>query len=178
MSQYIQETTRTLVIAICCIKISRTEEIYFVVSAYDVEIRWYLLTIESNFLRFRWATSKKKRASISVFCTLPFDDLWLPEIYTSESELAIKVRSVMHDSSLLLISSTFPTDDVAHASIIMLLYDSLSYLYCILILNLYPEQIQFARKTNVDAVRNLQITRVTMLSYPLCCFSNLISWLT
>lgn len=84
----------------------------------------------------------------------------------------------MHDSSLLLISSTFPTDDVAHASIIMLLYDSLSYLYCILILNLYPEQIQFARKTNVDAVRNLQITRVTMLSYPLCCFSNLISWLT
>lgn len=39
MSQYIQETTRTLVIAICCIKISRTEEIYFVVSAYDVEIR-------------------------------------------------------------------------------------------------------------------------------------------
>lgn len=177
MSQYIQETTRTLVIAIC-IKISRTEEIYFVVSAYDVEIRWYLLTIESNFLRFRWATSKKKRASISIFCTLLFDDLWLPEIYTSESELAIKVRSVMYNSSLLLISSTFPIDDVAHASIIMLLYDSLSYLYCILILNLYPEQIQFACKTNVDAVWNLQITHVTMLSYPLCCFSNLISWLT
>lgn len=178
MSQYFQGTTRTLVIAIYCIKISRTEEIYFVVSVYDVEIRWYLLTVESNFLRFRWATSKKKRASVSVFCTLPFGDLWLPEIYTSESELAIKVRSVIHDSSLLLISSTFPIDDVAGTSIIILLYDSLSYLYCILILNLYQEQIQFARNTNVDAVRNLQITRVTMLSYLLCCFSNLISWLT